>query len=85
MKPNGKNMKLAAFDDIFKNEETRQEEQMERVQMIAVAEMDDFPNHPFQVCNDEKMRDTIESIRENGVLVPAIIRPKEDHGGGGYV
>ncbi len=78
MKPNGKNMKLAAFDDIFKNEETRQEEQMERVQMIAVAEMDDFPNHPFQVCNDEKMRDTIESIRENGVLVPAIIRPKED-------
>lgn len=43
MKPNGKNMKLAAFDDIFKNEETRQEEQMERVQMIAVAEMDDSP------------------------------------------
>ncbi len=51
---------------------------MERVQMIAVEEMDDFPNHPFKVCDDEKMQDTIESIRQNGVLVPAIVRPKEN-------
>lgn len=78
MKNNGKSLKLASFDDIFKNEETRQEEQQERIRMIAVAEMDDFPNHPFQVCNDEKMKDTIESIQENGVLVPAIVRPKEN-------
>ena len=46
--------------------------------MIAVTEMDDFPNHPFKVSDDEKMQDTIESIRENGVLVPAIVRPKEN-------
>lgn len=78
MKNNGKSLKLASFDDIFKNEETRQEEQQERVRMIAVAEMDDFPNHPFQVCDDEKMKDTIKSIEENGVLVPAIVRPKEN-------
>ncbi len=78
MKPNGKNMKLASFEDIFRSDETREEEGQERVQLIAVEKMDDFPNHPFQVCNDEKMRDTIESIRENGVLVPAIVRPKEN-------
>lgn len=78
MSSSGKNLKLASFDDIFKSEETRQEERLERVQMIAVAEMDDFPNHPFKVCDDEKMQDTIESIRENGVLVPAIVRPKEN-------
>ena len=78
MKHNGESLKLASYEDLFKNEETRQEEQQERVQMIATAEMDDFPNHPFQVCNDEKMRDTIESIQENGVLVPAIVRPKEN-------
>ena len=78
MKHNGESLKLASYEDLFKNEETRQEEQQERVQMIATAEMDDFPNHPFQVCNDEKMQDTIESIRENGVLVPAIVRPKEN-------
>ena len=58
MKHNGESLKLASYEDLFKNEETRQEEQQERVQMIATAEMDDFPNHPFQVCNDEKMRDT---------------------------
>ena len=78
MKHNGESLKLASYEDLFKNEETRQEEQQERVQMIATAEMDDFPNHPFQVCNDEKMRDTIESIQENGILVPAIVRPKEN-------
>ena len=78
MKPNGKNMKLASFEDIFRSDETREEEGQERVQLIAVEKMDDFPNHPFQVCNDEKMRDTIESIQENGVLVPAIVRPKEN-------
>ncbi len=78
MKNNGKSLKLASYEDLFKNEETRQEEQQERVQMIAIAEMDDFPNHPFHVCNDEKMQDTIESIQANGVLVPAIVRPKEN-------
>lgn len=78
MSGSGKKLELTSFDEIFNNEETRREERLERVQMIAVEEMDDFPNHPFKVCNDEKMQDTIESIRENGVLVPAIVRPKEN-------
>lgn len=78
MKNNGTSMKLASYDDIFKDEESRQEERLERVKLIPIGEMDDFPNHPFKVCDDEKMQDTIESIRENGVLVPAIVRPKAD-------
>ncbi len=78
MSGSGKKLELTSFDEIFNNEETRREERLERVQMIAVEEMDDFPNHPFKVCDDEKMQDTIESIRQNGVLVPAIVRPKEN-------
>lgn len=77
MSGNGKELELISYDDIFKDEKTRQEERLERIQMIPITEMDDFPNHPFKVCNDEKMQDTIESIRESGVLVPAIVRPKE--------
>jgi ParB family chromosome partitioning protein len=46
--------------------------------MIAIDEMEDFPNHPFKVTDDEKMWDTVESIKQNGVLVPAIVRPKEN-------
>ena len=78
MSGSGKKLELTSFDEIVNNEETRREERLERVQMIAVEEMDDFPNHPFKVCDDEKMQDTIESIRQNGVLVPAIVRPKEN-------
>ena len=73
-----KKMKLTSYKDIFENEESRKEEHLERIQIIPIAEMDDFPNHPFHVCDDEKMKDTIESIRENGVLVPVIVRPREN-------
>ena len=78
MKDNEKKLTLTSFDDIFKNDETRQEEKAERVQLISVDLMDDFPNHPFKILDDEKMQDTIESIKQNGVLVPVIIRPKQD-------
>ncbi|MBQ4347268.1 MAG: ParB/RepB/Spo0J family partition protein [Firmicutes bacterium] len=78
MKPNGKSITLTSYDDIFKDEETRQAERQERVQMIAIDRMDPFPNHPFKIVNDEKMRDTVESIKENGVLVPTIVRPKPE-------
>ena len=46
--------------------------------MIAIDEMEDSPNHPFKVTDDEKMWDTVESIKQNCVLVPAIVRPKEN-------
>ena len=57
-----KKMKLTSYKDIFENEESRKEEHLERIQIIPIAEMDDFPNHPFHVCDDEKMKDTIESM-----------------------
>ena len=69
---------MTSFDDIFKNEKTRQEETTERVQLISVDFMDSFPNHPFKILDDDKMRDTMESIKQNGVLVPAIVRPKQN-------
>ena len=78
MKDREKKLTLTSFDDIFKNDETRQEESAERVQLISVDLMDDFPNHPFKILDDEKMQDTIESIKQNGVLVPVMIRPKQD-------
>ena len=69
---------MTSYDDIFKNEQTRQEETAERVQLISVDFMDSFPNHPFKILDDDKMRDTMESIKQNGVLVPAIVRPKQN-------
>ena len=78
MKNNEKKLTLTSFDDIFKNEKTRQEETTERVQLISVDFMDSFPNHPFKILDDDKMRDTMESIKQNGVLVPAIVRPKQN-------
>ena len=78
MKNNEKKLTLTSYDDIFKNEQTRQEETTERVQLISVDFMDSFPNHPFKILDDDKMRDTMESIKQNGVLVPAIVRPKQN-------
>lgn len=78
MKASGKNIALTSYDDIFKDEETRQSEKLERVQLIPTDQMDAFPNHPFKVSSDEKMLDTIQSIKENGVLVPMIVRPKQN-------
>ena len=78
MKNNEKKLTLTSYDDIFKNEKTRQEETTERVQLISVDFMDSFPNHPFKILDDDKMRDTMESIKQNGVLVPAIVRPKQN-------
>ena len=69
---------MTSYDDISKNEKTRQEETTERVQLISVDFMDSFPNHPFKILDDDKMRDTMESIKQNGVLVPAIVRPKQN-------
>lgn len=81
MKSSAKNIKLASVDDLFSTEESRLDAQREKVQEIPLAELHPFPNHPFKVQDDERMLDTAESIREHGVLVPAIARPRAD---GGY-
>ena len=81
MKSSAKNIRLTSVDDLFSTEESRADEQREKVQEIPLAELHPFPNHPFKVVDDERMLDTADSIREHGVLVPAIARPRAD---GGY-
>ena len=78
MKNNSNHIKLTSFDDIFKDDETRKDDSLERVKMIPIEELDDFSNHPFKIIDDDKMQETVASIKENGVLVPAIVRPKQD-------
>ena len=78
MKNNSNHIKLTSYDDIFKDDETRQIDSLERVKMIPIEELDDFSNHPFKIIDDDKMQETVASIKENGVLVPAIVRPKQD-------
>ena len=81
MKSSAKNIRLTSVDDLFSTEESRADEQREKVQEIPLSELHPFPNHPFKVVDDERMLDTADSIREHGVLVPAIARPRVD---GGY-
>lgn len=70
-------MKLPAFDDLFSTQEQRDEASRESVRNIPISEISDFPNHPFKVKMDENMSDLVDSIKEHGVLVPALVRPKE--------
>jgi parB-like partition proteins len=66
------------IDDFFTNQEERDAQKLERVQKIRITQISSFPNHPFKVKDDEKMFETVESVKQHGVLVPAIVRPKED-------
>ena len=78
MASNVRNMKLPSVDDLFSTEESRAEEEKERVQEIPIAEIDGFPDHPFHVEMDDAMREMAESVRRFGVLSPAVARQKED-------
>ena len=81
MKSSAKNIVLKSVDDIFQIEENRADAQRERVQEIPLDQLKPFRNHPFKVRDDQRMLDTVDSIREYGVLVPAIARPDPE---GGY-
>lgn len=81
MKSSAKSINLTSFDDLFSTEESRAEESCEKVVRIPLAELHPFPNHPFHVRDDEAMQNTVDSIREYGVLTPGIVRPRKD---GGY-
>ena len=81
MKSSAKNIRLTPVDDLFSTEESRADAQRERVVELPLVELHPFKDHPFKVVDDEKMQDTAQSIREHGVLVPAIVRPREE---GGY-
>ena len=79
-KRNG-SISLTSYDDIFETDESRAEQQLERVQNIPIRELVPFKDHPFKVVDDEAMLRTTESIAQYGVLTPLIARPLE---GGGY-
>ena len=81
MKSSARNIELKSVDDLFATEESRADAQREKVQEIPLGELHPFKNHPFKVKDDAAMQDTVDSVREYGVLVPAIARPDPN---GGY-
>ena len=81
MPKKGVNISLKGYDDIFSTEQSRTEEQQERVQEIPLSELHPFEGHPFKVVDDEAMMKTAESVRDFGVMTPAIVRPDPN---GGY-
>ena len=81
MKSSARNIELKSVDDLFATEESRADAQREKVQNIPLGELHPFRNHPFKVKDDAAMQDTVDSVREYGVLVPAIARPDPS---GGY-
>ena len=81
MKSSARNIELKSVDDLFATEEIREDAQREKVQNIPLRELHPFRNHPFKVKDDAAMQDTVDSVREYGVLVPAIARPDPS---GGY-
>ena len=78
MAENRKSIKLTSLDDLFSTEESRAEADKERIQDIPIAEIDDFPDHPFHVDIDDAMREMAESVKRFGVLSPAVARKKEN-------
>ena len=69
---------LTKLDDLFSTQEQRDEENLSKIRDIPLTEIDDFPDHPFKVRDDEDMAQLIESIKERGVITPATVRQKED-------
>lgn len=72
------NMKIPSVGDLFSTQEEREEVGRESVRDIPLEQIYEFPNHPFKVKMDDKMMEMVESVRQYGILVPAIVRPKED-------
>ena len=81
MPKNNGTVQLTSLDDLFTTQEQRDNARREKVQDIPLTEIHDFPNHPFRVVQDDAMNEMAESVRQFGVLVPAMVRPRED---GGY-
>lgn len=81
MKPSDRNLNLTSYDDIFQTEEARVESSQEKVINIPLVELHPFKNHPFKVTDDESMLETAESVKQHGILVPVIARPRKE---GGY-
>ncbi|MBO4869167.1 MAG: ParB/RepB/Spo0J family partition protein [Clostridia bacterium] len=78
MKKDKLKMKLPSVDDLFSTEEERQEAKLPKIYDVPLSEIDDFPGHPYRVLDDEDMEALMESIKERGVITPAMVRKKED-------
>ena len=78
MKEQEQKMKLPKLDDLFTSQEQRDYEKAEKVEEIDISKISNFPNHPFKVVNDDKMDDMVKSVKEYGVILPVIIRPKDN-------
>ena len=71
-------IELTAYDDLFQTDESREEAKLRKIRDIPIAEIDDFPDHPFKVLMDEDMEQLVDSIKRNGIMTPATVRVKED-------
>ena len=69
---------LPELDDIFSTQEERDEAKLKKIHDIPLDQIDPFPNHPFQVRDDEDMMNLVDSVLENGIITPAMVRKKED-------
>ena len=69
---------LTSLDDLFKSQEVRDEEKLSKIRDVPLSQIDDFPDHPFKVKDDEDMMQLIESIKERGIITPATVRLKDD-------
>ena len=78
MKEQEQKMKLPKLDDLFTSQAQRDYEKAEKVEEIDVSKISDFPNHPFKVKDDDKMEEMVKSIKQYGVILPVIVRPKDD-------
>ena len=78
MKNNHIGLELTPYDELFMNDESRTEAKLPKVQNISLSQIDGFEYHPFKVKDDEDMQRLVESIREYGVLIPAVARSKGD-------
>ena len=75
---NAPKIELTAYDDLFQTDESRAEAKLSKIRDIPVAQIDEFPDHPFKVLMDEDMQQLVESIKRNGIMTPATVRLKED-------
>ena len=78
MKEQEQKMKLPKLDDLFTSQEQRDYEKAEKVEELDISKISNFPDHPFKVVNDDKMEEMVKSVKEYGVILPVIVRPKED-------
>ena len=81
MREYGSNINLPSLDNLFSSEQERQDAKLEKIQILPLTELHPFRNHPFQVRDDDEMDKMVDSVKEYGVMTPAIVRPRQD---GGY-